>query len=643
MCGIAGFTNLARIPLTGVSAIIRELQRHRGPDDFGCLTLKGDRISAGANLPESLEGEAVFLHWRLSILDLTKAGWQPMSSRDGRYHLIFNGEIYNYVELRRELESAGLSFHSHSDTEVLLQALVMWGTDCLTRLIGMFAFALLDSKERTILLARDYFGIKPLFYTAWEHGLVFASEIKALLEFPGVSRNANADRIHQYLQSGGADQGADTMFESIRQLPPAHWLRISVSDTVWPEPTRYWAPKNNAETDISYDEAVRRVRELILKNVTMHMRSDVPVGAALSGGIDSSIIVSCMRHLLGAKAEIHTFTYVEPNSEIDEEKWADLVNKDSTATSHKIHLDPDRLRFDFDAFMSLHDQPVGGTSIYAQYAVFRAAREAGIKVMLDGQGADEIFGGYNQYLGARLASLFRGGHWIQAARFSRNLFQIPGLSRSFVFQATGAYVLPEAFHSFARKISGRSPEPKSLNTAWFRERNVVSNGSLLPRTGSKRVLSEALKYELTTTSLPSLLRYEDQNSMAHSIESRVPFLTPALVDFAYSLPEDFIISEDGRRKRILRDALKGIVPPGVLTRKDKIGFATAEYKWIKGLKPWISSVLGSETARSLPMLYPELMLKEFEDVCEGRKRFNSRVWRWVNFIEWTRRKGVTFS
>jgi asparagine synthase (glutamine-hydrolysing) len=642
MCGIAGFTNRSSADLRGLSPALHEIQRHRGPDDFGWLALRDKQLSGGRELADPIPGEVVLLHWRLSILDLTTSGWQPMSTADHRYHLVFNGEIYNYLELRRELEKLGVIFRSNSDTEVLLEALAQWGESCLTRLVGMFAFALFDARERTIFLARDFFGIKPLYYGNWKSGLVFASEIKTLLHFPGVSRKANAARCHQYLYSGRTDDGSETMFADIRQLPPAHWMRISIESTEWPEPIRYWEPGGEELIDIPYDEAVKNVRELMMRNIDLHLRSDVPVGAALSGGLDSSIIVAAMRHLSGPKAEIHTFTYIEPDSAVDEEKWADLINAETRAHPHKISLHPENLRHDFESLIRMQDQPFGSTSIYAQYAIFRAAGQSGIKVMLDGQGADEIFGGYTQFLAAKLASMLRKRNWLKATRFIESLRKLPGVSVPFVLFTTGTYFLPEEFHALARRCAGRSFEMNSLKLSWFHERGIRPNGDLGAHLHGKRALVETLRQDLTVSTLPSLLRYEDQNSMAHSVESRVPFLTPALVKFVYSLPEEFIISDDGRRKRVLRDAMTGIVPEAILQRRDKIGFATAEQNWLKQLRPWILEILGSETAREIPFLLPEAMLKDYDKVCGGRRRFNFRIWRWINFIEWVRRKNLTF-
>jgi asparagine synthase (glutamine-hydrolysing) len=304
MCGIAGYvTGSDPRPVAAFQRSVLRTLAHRGPDDAGWLT---DRdVGTGDTAGEP--GRWGLLHRRLAILDLSAFGHQPMRSPDGRYAIIFNGEIYNYVELRRELEKEGASFASQSDTEVLLRAYAHWGPACLPRLVGMFAFAITDRDRRRMFLARDPFGIKPLYYARPGGAFAFASEIKALR--PVVSGRVRASRLLDYLRDGLTDHGGETLLEDVHQLPAAHWMEVDLDTGTPTQPHRYWDIHLDRRTDVSFPEAVARIRELFLDSIRLHLRSDVPVGAALSGGIDSSAIVAAMR-AVEPRANLHTFSFV---------------------------------------------------------------------------------------------------------------------------------------------------------------------------------------------------------------------------------------------------------------------------------------------------------------------------------------------
>jgi asparagine synthase (glutamine-hydrolysing) len=594
--------------------------------------LNGQQVELGREwtVPEK-EPEVLLLHRRLSILDVSDTGWQPMSTVDGRYRLIFNGEIYNYLEIRRELDEMGHRFRSGSDTEVLLNAFVQWGTAALPRLVGMFAFALLDTHRRTLLLARDFFGIKPLFYWKDSGRIFFASEIKALTAFGLSQPRANAERLLLYLRYGTTDFGSETMLSEVRQIPPAHFMEISVDGCAAREPRRYWTAESGETLDISLDDAAAQVRDLFLRNVEIHLRSDVPVGVALSGGIDSSAIVMGIRRL-DPKAEIHAFSYISEDATSSEEKWIDMVAREARVHVHKVRASAEELAQDLDAMVRLQDEPFGSTSIYAQNRVFRSARAAGVKVMLDGQGADEILGGYNSYKGARLASLLRQGRWSQAAGFLGRLSGNGGIGLYLGAAYSANYILPPAMQSIVRILARKDAFPAWLNRAWFAERGV--GAEFAGYTDAKDVLRETLKRAVSRT-LPGLLRYEDRNSMASSVESRVPFLTPNLVGFLGVLPENCLIDLEGTTKSVFRKAMRGIVPDAILDRRDKVGFATPEKRWLTQLDGWVRSVLDGEVAATLPFLNMGAVRREFEAVCQGRRPFGFHIWRWVNLIRWT--------
>lgn len=635
MCGIAGLALRKPGALNWAGRALEGLH-HRGPDDQGWLAWSPSAAAYRGKTWSEAQGSVLLVHRRLSILDLSELGWQPMSSPDGRYHLVFNGEIYNYLELRQELKALGHCFRSHSDTEVLLAAWAHWGTACLERLVGMFAFAVLDAQEQSLHLVRDFFGIKPLYYCAFAEGVGFASEIPVLLELPGVGRQVHPQGLYRYLRFGLTDDGAQTLFSDIRQIPAAHYLRLDLNNLQLTEPQRYWQPRLQNPLELSFDEAAEAVRAQFLENVRLHLRSDVPVGAALSGGIDSSAIVAAMRHLEPG-LELHTFTYIADNG-VSEEPWADRVGQAAGVQAHKVKPRASELVADLDELVRVQGEPFGSTSIYAQYRVFRLAQEAGIKVMLDGQGADEVLAGYAVYGGARLASLVRQGRWLEALAFLRASRLEPALKDT--WKSAIGFLIPASLEPLARRLAGQELAPPWLNTTWFTERNVQLAS---PRTAHGReVLRHELLQSLTETSLPKLLRYEDRNSMAHSIESRVPFLTPKLVELLLNLPEAHILSPQGQTKAVFRRAMQGLVPQAILDRKDKVGFATPEQHWLHQLAPWVHQLLDSETLGRIYPIQQTAVKEEFAAILAGRKPFDFRVWRWINLIAWARAFHVQF-
>ncbi len=643
MCGIFGWARPA-----GTAVDIEAVQRasdviaHRGPDDWGFAGTRDGALCLTRDITTLRGTEFVLAHRRLSILDLSQAGWQPMSTPDGRWTIIYNGEIYNYLELRGELEREGVVFRSHTDTEVLLHALIHWGVGALPRLTGMFAFALWDRARNRLLLARDFFGIKPLFYSTWHGGFAFASEMKALLELPGITRDANPKTLHRYLTLGLTDDTGDTMISGISQLAAAHHLEIDLAapHAGVPSPARYWRVQTERQSPLSFASAADELRALFLESIRLHLRSDVPVGAALSGGIDSSAIVMAMRHVEPG-IELHAFSYIADDPSISEERWVDLVGEAAGATVHKTRTDQAELLADLDHVIATQDEPFGSTSIYAQHRVFRLAHEKGIKVMLDGQGADELLAGYSNFLSARLATLLRGGDIAQALQFGSAAARLPHASGSELLAQAGGRLLPTQLRPLAKRLlySSRGQAPTWLNGKWFADR-----GAIVPppsRRGSSLVMRELLA-DSVEQGLLSLLRYEDRNSMAFSVESRVPFLTPKLADFLLSLPEEYIMSPRGVSKSVFRTAMRGIVPDAVLDRRDKIGFSTPEKSWLTSATQWVDAVLSSDTARRIgPLNVPE-MRRDWQAVQDGRSAFNWRIWRWINLVRWAEQRDVRF-
>ena len=598
-----------------------ELIQHRGPDHSSfCEHMIGD-------------GFLYLGHTRLSIIDLTDSSVQPFHSRCGRYALIFNGEIYNYKEIREELSDFGCHFDTESDTEVLLNALILWGVECLPRLIGMFSFVLYDQLQESLLLARDAFGIKPFFYSMQDGEITFSSEIRALLSLKNEKAKLNLQRAYDYLVHGDYDSNKESFIDGVLHLSPAHYFTFDLKTKMAAQPKCWWQPVIDTNENISFDEAVSQLRTLFLDSVLLHLRSDVPLGIALSGGVDSSAVVSAVRYL-EPSLPIKTFSYIASDFRISEEKWVDLLNKKTSAIAHKVIANQDELREDLDAMLLKQGEPFGGTSIYAQYRVFKLAKESGVTVTLDGQGADELLAGYSGYPGHRLLSIIEKQGWLAAHRYAKHWSGLPGRSYALAWQYLGRIKLPDTLYEFARKKMGRDFQPAWLNIDYLSQKGVEFKEKRAPLIQENKGLrvKEALANSLSGRGLSSLLRHGDRNSMAFSIESRVPFLTLPLAEFLLSLPENYLVSDDGVTKHVFREAMRGIVPDSHLDRKDKIGFATPESTWLLNMvdviQGWISD------APELPFLDKSELSKEFQQVVEGKKAFDGRVWRWVNYLRW---------
>ncbi len=634
MCGFIAILNQKRLSVP-IGPMLDYIN-HRGPDDRGWMAINGEHVETG-RLDKTLNSPLILGHVRLSILDLSQAGWQPMRSENGRYSIVFNGEIYNYIELREELKLLGYTFKSDSDTEVLLTALTEWGNAALKRLRGMFAFVFFDHQTEVVLVARDFFGIKPMFWCHWNGGLAFASEVRPLLALPGVSQTYAAQAAYEYLLVGASDHGTQSIYQDLRHLPAACYARLSTKPDAQNvvKPVRYWSLDLKQKIQPSFQDAVARVRGLFLKSVALHMRSDVPVGAALSGGVDSSAIVCAVRHLF-PQQEIHTFSFIADDEGLSEESWVDIVNAHAGCVAHKVQANRQDLLNDLDDLIHTQGEPFGSTSIYAQYKVFAKAKEQGIKVLLDGQGADEMLAGYVSYQGSRLASLVASGQLLKAYYFFKASSQWPGRSHSNLLFMAGRELLPNALRWFARRLISKGVPPNWISKQWLLREGVNPRPALLEGTRGVDRLRTRLLETLCETSIPHLLRYEDRNSMRFSVESRVPFLHIDLVEYLYSLPEEFLISADGCSKYVFREAMRGIVPDAILDRRDKVGFATPEKTWLSQMNVWVEEQL--TFADQVDCFDAPVLRQEWRDVMDGKSSFDFKGWRWLNFLAWEKYK-----
>ena len=642
MCGIAGIILPASGTVTGaeLDSVSSALQ-HRGPDDRGFLGWRRGAPTVRSRDPlEAGSGQIGFVHRRLSILDLSPLGWQPMSSRDGRWSLVYNGEIYNYLELRAELEREGEQFISHSDTEVLLAALIRWGEAALGRLVGMFAFALLDAQEGRVLLARDPFGIKPLFWTARHQGLSFASEVKGLLVLDGIARTPNVSQLYDFLAFGETDQDHRTFLKDVHQLQPGHLLRISVGERVEVgQPEAYWSLNAIEQADLSFPEAVAAVRSAFVRNVELHLRSDVSVGAALSGGIDSSAIVGCMRHLQPG-LDLHAFSYYAEDERLNEARWIEQMTKATGARGHTVRLAGDTLANTLQRVMHSQDEPFTTTSIAAQYLVFQSASSAGVRVMLDGQGADEMLAGYSTFYGPVFAQFLHTGRFMTAAQLWRSLAREQQVPMVQVGRYAATSFVPRPVKRLLSGRADRASTPAWLDAEWFAERGIT--GAHRPR-APEPVLRTQLIRSLTG-SLRQLLRYEDRNSMAHSVESRVPFLTPDFAKLVLSLPAEYVVDSRGTRKAVFREAMRGLVPDDILDRRDKLGFQTPEAQLLASVAPWALERLAGPAAQGLTLVRSQYRAEAAVCLQRGQMpRAELPLWRWLSVLEWMRSANVSLN
>ena len=624
MCGIFGIlSNKQSYSLDYFEKTLNsvaQILRHRGPDHFAFETLD---ISSSSNREQS---SLSLGHTRLSIIDLSDGGHQPMSSADGRFIIVFNGEIYNFKELRTELSSIGYEFTTESDTEVLLHAWAEWNSDSLSKLVGMFAFAIYDKVKQTLTLVRDAFGIKPLYYWQGNDTLCFASEVQALIKLLPEKPKPNLVVGYKFLSHGTVDRGDDSFFEGIKHLKPGHILELNIDSTIENKISRWWNPSIEENQDIRFDDAKEIVREKFLRNVRLHLRSDVPVGAALSGGIDSSAVVCAMRYL-EPSMELNTFSYVARDSTKNEEIWVDYVNEYVGAKSHKVTIEGKEMFSDLETLIELQGEPFASSSIYAQYKLFQKVRDAGVIVNLDGQGADEMLAGYFGYPHARFESLISEGKVVDVFKLWNEL------GNTFGSKPTKALIqtlLPNIYEEL------RSWRDKDFDRKFLKEdfcSSVKVNRDYRTKIYSNRALCHCLKNALNGhRGLVHLLRYEDRNSMIHSVESRVPFLTTDLVEFLLTLPEDFLLSNKGTTKYIFREAMKGIVPDRILQRKDKIGFETPEKHFLVSRKKEIIKQIN--LIDEVPFLDSSEIIKYLNNIDKLKMHEFSQIWRIINYFNW---------
>jgi asparagine synthase (glutamine-hydrolysing) len=541
MCGIAGIYNF-----NGQAVTIPDLKkmtdaiRHRGPDG------EGQWINSNRTLG--------FGHRRLSIIDLSENGKQPMHYSDGRYTITFNGEIYNYIELKRELQDNKYQFRSGSDTEVLMAMYDKYREECLHYLDGMFAFAIWDEIEKTLFCARDRFGEKPFYYFLDKERFVFASEMKALWQLD-IRREPDEAMFNDYINYNivSSEDASRTFYKNIHQLPASYCLMIGRNHGI--KKVRYYSLDNIViNKEISFQTAAERFRELLSESIRLRLRSDVPVGSSLSGGLDSSAIVTLIDKIKGESQVQKTFSARFNNFKKDEGRYIELVVKNCrNVVNEYTWPDAEQFLSDIEKLSYHQEEPFASSSIYAQYKVMGLAHQHGVTVLLDGQGADEQLAGYLAYYRLYLNQLF--------------------------YHNTDSY--PKAYNAYFKNHNDQHPAIDLMKDETLRmklgkwKRKIFDQ----PLPVEKNALKRALLADMQNGGLKNLLRYADRNSMAHSREIRLPFLSHHLVEFVFSLPDEFILNE-GWTKYVMRKAMESELPPEITWRVDKTGYEAPEQTWM---------------------------------------------------------------
>ncbi|MFH1453625.1 MAG: asparagine synthase (glutamine-hydrolyzing) [Armatimonadota bacterium] len=646
MCGIAGIISFKKDELRHITSMLNAF-KHRGPDDEGYVFLKKEEeiCYGGEDTPSDVFGLGpgysprgsfsdvpdgsfgVLAHRRLSIIDLSPYAHQPMCSKDKNLWIIFNGEVYNYIELREELEALECTFSTNTDTEVVLNAYKVWGQDCVKKFNGMWSFVIYDKSKNILFGSRDRFGVKPFYYYIDKYQFAFASEIKSLSILPFINKKINPGAVFDYLAFGCQENEEEGFFQGIFELPPSFSFEYNFSDRSFKKWKYYnldYTKKWKKFSSKKLEEYSRKTRSLIIDAVRLRLRSDVPVGSCLSGGIDSSTIVCIISGLLNQEAlpqigeKQKTFTACYDSKDIDESRWAELAAKTADTLWFKTFPKPEEFLKDLEDLIYTQDIPFLSTSIYAQYMVMKLAKENNVKVLLDGQGADELFTGYSAYYGTFFNEILKN---LDIASFLRefNSLSNSSIDKSIALKSVMKHIL-----------SLKDSKPKVYKNMYFDNGFEKENLKRLRLHREKKQISlnKMLFESQTEGHLKNLLRYEDRNSMRFSIEARTPFADDInLIEYVSTVPSSYKI-HNGFSKYLLREAVKDIIPAKIRKRTDKIGFATPEYDWLHFMKEDLKSYITRDLD---PFINTSSILNNWDKIL---KHNSSYMWRLINFAVW---------
>lgn len=628
MCGIAGVVgSWPGLDLAAFRDHAFAVMACRGPDGRGATVLRDGAFTDATTGPIERNASALLVHLRLSILDLTEAGAQPMRTSNGRAALTYNGEVYNFESLAESMGLRQGDLRGHSDTEVLLHWLGRGRSPVEMR--GMFALAHLEADQGRLTLLRDAYGIKPLFFVRRGGALAFASDVRVLLTLPGVERTVAEVRVLEYLRYGGPTTPmTGSAFAEIDAVAPGERVVVQLTDGALTR-SAWYDQAEGSRYGGSFEQAVRDVREAFLESVRLHLKSDVRVGCALSGGIDSSAILCGMRHILGSGGDLHAVSHVADDTARSEERWIDLVATAAGATVHKVRPKPADLVADVDDLIATQGEPIGTTSLFAQYGVFRRARAAQLTVMLDGQGADELLAGYTHYRGLYVSELVRTGGLFKAWAQMRSPHARAATTPRAVAMLAMRGHIPTALADRLGSYLGAPGLPE-----WIRPPSMEAYYSAQEerRASNSKGLVAALRGSVRA-GLVGLLRNEDRNSMRFSVESRVPFLEPQFVRLIQSLPSSYLFGPSGESKYVFRQAMRGIVPDAVLDRRDKIGFENDEAIWLGAAAGWATRVIESAGTRSR-FVDGASLRAGWQRFVAGETVLAPRLWATLFFLRW---------
>lgn len=653
MCGIAGVIRFDNLLSAQYFQKMTDIIDYRGPDDEGFYLFNKDQelilggkssdydiytsYSPQSNIIDSLDFQLQIglAHRRLSIVDLSPLGHQPMCIDSGNYWISYNGEVYNHIEIKAELEALGHVFISHSDTEVILVAYQEWGKECLHKFNGMFAFLIYDKVKGCFFAARDRFGVKPLYYYQDNAGIYFASEIKQFTVLPSWKAELNHQRSFDFLVHGLMDHTHETLFRNVYQLRGGEYTVIDLNQLKDLQQVgllhQRWYKLKIARSKLNYTDACHQFKQIFFDSIKLRLRSDVDVGSCLSGGLDSSAIVSVMAEQLNNR-QIKTFSACSHHAAFDESKYVNIVADQVGAKAFYCYPEVDDLSNSMQTITWHQDEPFVSSSIYAQWQVFELAKSQQVSVMLDGQGADEQLAGYQGlYFPTLLNQTLRSS---QVVKFVKELFYLHKIHGSSIVTCTLKSILsllPEGITILVGKLFGKQKYSHSwLNINKLR---YVAQNPALKNGENKSSISDTSYAQLIYNHLPMLLHWEDRNSMAHSIESRVPFLDYRLVEFNCALPDNYKI-EYGVTKKILRDGLASTLPKEIKNRMSKLGFVTPEEIWINDNPNLFRQLLEDSLESSHGVFNQKEVIHIFEEVISGKRKFDFWLWRVINFGQW---------
>ena len=653
MCGIVGYFSVNNSFHPKKFAAANNIVEYRGPDDYGYITIdEGMKVEEWKDewlndfcSTRKVIGSVGFR--RLSIIDLSSKGHQPMHEGHFKYWIVFNGEVYNYIEIKKELMAKGYRFYSQTDTEVVLKSYVEWGSSCLEKFNGMWAFCILDTEEKKLFCARDRFGVKPFYYYFDQNRFIFGSEVKQVLSLLPFSAELNPPVFFDYLVLGSyGNETRETFFKSVYKILPGEFMEIKLVDPrklnlkhqIW------WDLPCLEENMIPHErEIYENIRFLLEESVCLRLRSDVPVGTCLSGGLDSSGIV-CLVDRINKKLNNHhkhkVFVIGSINPKIDETHYAKIIIDSANAEPFFDYPDSVDLEKELETFIWHHDEPLITASMFGGWFAYKLAKNSGVKVVLDGQGSDELLAGY--YHGPHidfLNELLISGKIGEFSKQFKANTDLYATGQFATLKRMAQNISKRIFH--AMMPSDFRPNVYKNIKGWLKTDFVkanISNSHALNKDFyfTRRKFSSQIKkdsYEsIKFTNLPGILRQVDRNSMAFSVEARVPFLDYRLVEFLFKLPSSLIL-KNGYTKYAYRHAMKGIIPEQIRLRTDKRGFTMPDRDLLKGALPFIKSIIERLPAGS--EIYDVANIKgKIKISVDDERLYQPIIWRIINAIVW---------